>query len=374
MAVLFSCVPAERAVRKQVTKNVESLDLKEVTEPRSEQFLQQMVKEIHFTGVALVIHKGEVIHAKGYGNASSVMPNTVNTHFHVASITKQFTAAAILQLSEKKILNIDGHINSYLPKKYRSQKWGGVTIHHLLSHSSGIPDYAVTRDYYHVKKGFCLGNTIDGMIREAMAKDLEFSPGTKFSYTNLGYTLLGNIIENLTGTSFEKYLKENVLSPIGMHNSEVHIEGHTASAKEAQGYRFSQEQKKLIPDDEKSLPVTAPDGGLITTLSDFIKWIQLYRESGSKILKPESVQKILKPAIKTGWNGPASILDNVGYGLFLGNSFISHMGEIVGFKSYFVFDRAQDVLVVVFANSTTTDPIQVAIGLMEKLGYLRESA
>lgn len=370
MFLTFACTAAEKAVRKPAIKHALDLEMKEVVEPKAEQFLQEMAKKIHFTGAALVMHKDEVIHAKGYGNATPDKANTVNTAFHVASITKQFTAAAILQLSEKNILKLNGTINSYLPQKYRSSKWDDVTVHNLLSHTSGIPDYAVTRDYYHVEKGFCLGNTVDGMISEAMAKDLEFSPGTKFAYSNLGYTLLGEIIENLSGMAYDKYLQEYVFMPMGMNNSKVHIEGHVPSACEAQGYRFSQEQQKQVPDDEISLPVTAPDGGLITTLGDFVKWIKVYKDRGSKVLKPESVEKMMSPFIKTGWDGPAGILNNMGYGLFLGNSSISHMGEIVGFKSYFVLDRARDVLVVVFANNTTTDPIQVAIGLMKTLGYL----
>ena len=164
-----------------MNKNARSEPLlkSEVVDSTAEAFLQEMIKNDHFTGVALVMHKGKVVHARGYGMASAGKKNSVATAFHVASITKQFTAAAIMQLVEKGLVDLNGPINNYLPHKYRSPKWNSVTIHHLLSHTSGIVDYAVTRPYYDVVKGFCLGNTVI-MIKEAMVKDLQFAPGTKF--------------------------------------------------------------------------------------------------------------------------------------------------------------------------------------------------
>jgi CubicO group peptidase (beta-lactamase class C family) len=153
--------------------------INEVVEPRIEEFLQKMVDEERFSGVALVAKDGDVIYAKGYGIAVEVAPNNVHTAFHVASVTKQFTAAAIMQLTENGILDLNDSINLFLPKQYTTPAWNDVHVHHLLSHSSGIPDYAVSRDYYDVVDGFCLGATVDGMIREAMSKDLEFTPGTQ---------------------------------------------------------------------------------------------------------------------------------------------------------------------------------------------------
>lgn len=332
-------------------------------------FLQKMVLEDHFTGVAMVMDKGNVVHVKGYGMAADGKPNDVTTLFHVASITKQFTAAAVMQMAEKGLIDLHRSINEYLPMKYRSPKWSAVTIHHLLSHSSGIEDYAVTRDYYHVVNGFCLGDTVDGMIKEAMAKDLLFAPGAKFSYTNLGYTLLGLAIENQTKMPFDRYIKENILDPMGMSSSSIHMEGHVPSADEAMGYRFSKEERRHVFDNKISLPVTAPDGGLITSLNDFIRWIKVYKNSDQKILIPSSITKMTAPAIKTGWGGPNGILDFYGYGLFVKDSIISHMGEIVGFKSYFVYDRERDLLVAIFSNNTTNNPIRIAMGLMTALGY-----
>lgn len=343
---------------------------KQVVDAKAEVFLQKMMLEDHFTGVALVMDKGNVVHAKGYGMACDGKPNDVSTLFHVASITKQFTAAGVMQIAEKGLIDLNGPINEYLPIKYRSSKWSTVTIHHLLlSHSSGIEDYAVTRDYYHVVNGFCLGDTVDGMIKEAMVKDLLFAPGTKFSYTNLGYTLLGLAIETQTKMLFDQYVKENILDPLGMRSSRIHIEGHVPSVDEAVGYRFSKEEKRHVFDDEISLPVMAPDGGLITSLNDFIRWIDVYKKSRQKIISPSLLTKMTSPAIKTGWGGPDGMLDSYGYGLFVKDSIVSHPGEIVGFKSHFIYDRERDVLVAILSNNTSNDPIRIAMGLMTVLGY-----
>ncbi|MEO1020703.1 MAG: serine hydrolase domain-containing protein, partial [Pseudomonadota bacterium] len=163
----------------------------DIVEPKYDTHFQRMQEEERFSGVALVVIDGEVRHAKGYGLARDGTPNAVTTAFHVASITKQFTAAAVMQLVEREQISLTASINSYLPEVYRSARWNAVTVHHLLSHTSGVPDYAVERDYYNVVDGFCLGNTVDGMIKEAMSRDLDFDPGSEFRYSNIGYTLLG---------------------------------------------------------------------------------------------------------------------------------------------------------------------------------------
>jgi CubicO group peptidase (beta-lactamase class C family) len=336
----------------------------QVNDSRFDSYLRERVAKDHFTGVALVMREGRIVHAKGYGAATGARANHADTQFHVGSITKQFTAAAILQLVEKGVLKLDGSINEYLPPKYRSAKWNAVTVHHLLSHTSGITDYGVDRDYYRVDKGFCLGDTVDGMIKEAMAKELESVPGSKYSYTNLGYTLLGAIIENQTNTSYGEYIKANILDPMGMTSSQVHNIGHVPAENEAEGFRWSEEQGRHVPDDVVTLPVTAPDGGLITTLGDFTRWARIFTEGKQKILSQESIKLMSSPQILIGNGGP---LDSMGYGLYVGDRLIGHGGLIVGFSSQFVFDRETESLIVVFSNDVSANPQLVTFGLLTLL-------
>lgn len=343
----------------------ENLAIRETVHPQSEDFLQVMVKEEHFSGVALVMRMDEVIHAKGYGNASSENRNSVETVFHVASITKQFTAAAVMQLVEAGLVDLETSVNEYLPKKYRSQNWDSVKIHHLLSHSSGVPDYAVERDYYNVVDGFCLGDTVDGMVKEAMGKDLEFEPGSSFSYSNIGFTLLGFVIQQQTSQPYEEYLKINILDPMGMDSSRVHVVGHEPVANEAAGYRWDEVLGTLVPDDVVSLPVTAPDGGLLTTLADFAKWSAIYFGGKSTILSRQSLEMMTCPTISTPWTDARGAPLSYGYGLFVGEGLLSHAGYIVGFRSHFIVDREQQLLVAVFSNNTANDPARITEGLLK---------
>ncbi len=336
----------------------------QVVDSRYDSYLREMAAKEHFSGVALVLRDGKIVHAGGYGVATGNRANSVDTRFHAGSITKQFTAAAIMQLVEKGVLKLDDPVNSHLPRKYRSAKWETVTLHHLLSHTSGIADYAVARDYYRVVDGFCRGDTVDGMVKEAMGKDLGFVPGSKYSYTNLGYTLLGFVIENRTNTPYEEYIKDNILDPMGMTSSRIHAVGHFQSEEEADGFRWSEEQGTHVPDDLVSLPATAPDGGLVTTLGDFAKWSRIFSAGKQTILSQDSIKRMSSPQIGIGNGGP---LDSMGYGLYVGDRLVGHGGLIVGFSSQFVFDRETGSLIVVFSNDASDDPQRIAFGLLTLL-------
>ena len=333
-------------------------------DPRMETFLQNRMIDEHFTGVALVVTNNQIIHANGYGFSSPGVPNTVDTIFHVASVTKQFTAAAVMQLVEARALDLGESINTYLPEKYAAPVWSSVTVRHLLSHSSGIIDYAVTRDYYDVVDGFCLGDTVDGMIREAMSKDLEFAPGTNYSYSNIGFTLLGLIIEQQTDTPYAQYMMENIFEPLGMVSSKIRIEGHVSGKNEAHGHRWDEDKNRHVKDDVVSLPVTAPDGGLTTTLSDFLIWLRVFAGQDQRILTELSIDQMTSQQVAIGRGGP---LDAYGFGLYVGDRLIGHGGYIVGFRSQFIYDRETGTLIAVFTNNTTNDPQRIAFGLLTVL-------
>lgn len=364
LIVLFALVHLgdKQLIAQDVTQ---SAKLEPAEDTECEKFLRQMVAEEHFSDVALVMQGKRVLHAQGYGPANEKEGNLIATVFHIASITKQFTAAAILQLVELEKLNLDHSINDYLPKKYQSSHWDAVTCRHLLSHSSGIEDYAVVRDYYDVVDGFCLGETVDGMIREAMGKPLRFDPGSKFEYSNIGYTLLGEIIEAQTGTTYQEYLKGKIFRPIGMHNTRVHIPGHVPAKGEAAGFRWDENLRKHVKDDVVSLPVTAPDGGMTTTLEDFIKWIRIYTDRESAILKKASVSQIMEKQIKTKFKDANGGEVGYGFGLFVGKDLLSHPGYIVGFRSHFILDTKKGITVVVFTNNTANNPRRIARGLLK---------
>ena len=126
--------------------------------------------------------------------------------------------------------------------------------------------------------GWAFDDTVDGMIREAMQQELEFAPGADFEYANIGYTILGEIIEEQTGSLYTDFIQENLLDPLNMTNSYIRVADHVPLPYEAAGFRWNEEENRHTIDEVVSLPVTSPDGGLATTLNDFIKWIAVYRD------------------------------------------------------------------------------------------------
>jgi len=341
----------------------------EVVHQPTEQFLQEMVVGEHLSGVALVMRGKSTVHARAYGPATLNSANRLDTIFHVASLTKQFTAAAVMHLVAQNVIDLDGHINDCLPEKYRSDVWSSVRVRHLLSHTSGISDYAETRAYYEVVDGWAFGKTVDGMIREAMAKELQFEPGTDFHYSNVGYTLLGEIIQEQSGIPYDVFVQDILLDPIGMTSSRIHVEGHEPRPGEASGLLWNEEEVRHTKDDVLSLPVTSPDGGLATTLDDFIKWIAVYRKLSHPNLSAASLEGMMQPSIpagsylwpQQGFRGEASY----GFGLANSADLIMHEGYIVGFRSFFIYGRRDDLLIVVFTNNTTNDVFRIAKGLFE---------
>lgn len=172
-----------------------------------------------FNGAILVAHEGEVIFKKGFGWADMEwdVPNTVDSKFRIASVTKPFTALLIMQLVADGTLDLHTPISTYLPD-YPKHNGEQITIHHLLTHTSGT-----VRDY---KDDIPLNKYPDRQRPERLVKEfsglpLEFTPGEKFAYSNSGYMVLGYIIETVTGQSYEEVLQENILTPLDMKNTGV---------------------------------------------------------------------------------------------------------------------------------------------------------
>ncbi len=199
-----------------------------------DQLVSRYNKYGQFNGSVLVADNGKVIYKKGFGLANMEwnIPNQPDTKFRLGSITKQFTATLILQLVEQGKVKLDGKLTDYLPD-YRKDTGDKVTIHNLLSHTSGIPSYTslpgfmtnVSRNPY----------PVDDFIKKYASGDLEFEPGTKFVYDNSGYFLLGAIIEKVTGKPYEQVLRENIFDPLGMKNTGYDHWG-TILEKRATGY------------------------------------------------------------------------------------------------------------------------------------------
>lgn len=315
-----------------------------------------------FNGSVLVADNGKVVYQKGLGLANMEwnIPNTADTKFRLGSITKQFTATLVLQLVEQGKIKLDGKLSEYLPD-YRKDTGDKVTIHNLLSHTSGIPSYTSLPGFFQnvSRNPF----TVDEFIKKYASGDLEFEPGTKFVYDNSGYFLLGAIIEKVTGKPYEQVLKENVFDPLGMKNSGYDRWG-TILNKRATGYTRTPRGFQTAPYLDMSIPYAA--GSLYSTVEDLYLWDQaLY---GEKILSAKSKELMFKPN-----------LSNYGYGFVIMKAtfappsklevpVIQHNGGINGFSTNIVRMTNEKRLIVLLDNAEDGRYLtNITLGLMSIL-------
>ena len=308
-----------------------------------------------FNGIALVAENGKVIYKGAFGMANMEweIPNTPDTKFRLGSITKQFTATLIMQLVEQGKIKLDGKLSDYLPD-YRKDVGEKVTIHHLLTHTSGIPSYTglpkffedVSRNPYKV----------DEFVKKYASGDLQFEPGSKFAYNNSGYFLLGAIIEKVTGKPYEQVLKENIFDPVGMKNTGYdHYD--TILQKRAAGYSKTPDGYTNAPYLDMSIPYAA--GSMYSTVEDLYLWDQaLYTD---KLISAKSKELMYTPFLEKyayGWT--------VADATFKQNdqpvSEIAHGGGINGFSTIIArFPKEKNLIVLLDNTAQPMGPLSEKI-------------
>jgi CubicO group peptidase (beta-lactamase class C family) len=328
--------------------------------------LRQYQEYAQFNGSVLVADNGKVIFKKGYGDANKEwnIPNTPDTKFRLGSITKQFTATLVLQLVEEGKIRLDGKVADYLPE-YPKPMGEKITIHHLLTHSSGIPNYTGFPNFR--RELSKLTSAPADFIKVFWNLPLDFEPGSKFSYSNSGYFLLGVILEKVTGKSYARLLDEKIFKPLGMANSGYDVSG-TVIPKRAAGYQKLGGKfinAELI---DMSTPFSA--GALYSTVEDLFLWDRALE--GDKVLSSKSKALIFEPRIRTSISSGS--LERYGYGWFIGNEpvgssgdsifAISHGGSINGFNALIGrFPGTQSLIVLL--NNTGSAPVgAIAQGIL----------
>lgn len=298
-----------------------------------------------FNGAVLVAENGKVIHKKGYGHANMEwnIPNTPDTKFRLGSITKQFTAALILQLVDEGKVKLDGKLSDYLPA-YRKDIGDRVTVHQLLNHTSGIPSYTSVANFFaNVSRN---PFTVDDFVKQFASSDLEFEPGSKYTYNNSGYFLLGAIIEKVTGQSYEKALKAKILDPLGMKNTGYDL--HTpVIEKRAAGYERFGNGYRNAPYLDMSIPYAA--GSMYSTVEDLYLWDQaLYTD---RVVSAQSKALMYKPALADyayGWVVNKAEFGNGAPAV----ERIMHGGGINGFNTLIIRYPQQKHLIVLLDNTS----------------------
>ena len=293
---------------------------------RADAYFTALLNAKKFNGTVLLAKDGKILLKKGYGMANFEwdIPNTPSTKFRLGSITKQFTAMSILQLEERGLLKTTDPIGKYFTD-YPKPAADEVTIHHLLTHTSGIPSY--TDDPTFFEKRSILPLTIAEMIDSFKDKKLRFTPGSQFEYDNSGYFLLGAIIEKVSGKSYEAYLQENIFGPLGMKDS-GYDRASPIIKNRASGYQPAPGGGVLNARYlDMGLPYAA--GSLYSTVEDLYLWDQaLYTE---KLVKKATLDRMFQEYIA------AEEMGHYGYGWGIatvkGHKNVAHGGGINGFAT-----------------------------------------
>ena len=336
LLVLFTACPSARTQDKPLSAS-------ELT-AKAEAYLAAQARVNQFSGSVLVARADDILLAKGIGlaNIEHYVPNIPQTKFRLGSITKQFTATAILLLAQQGKLSLEDLASKHVENC--PDAWKPVTIHHLLTHTSGIPSFTGLPGYRAAQP---LPSPPAKTLELVRDMPLEFAPGEKFAYSNSGYVLLGQIIENVSGQSYAEFVRQNIFEPLAMLDS-----GYDDPKKilphRAAGYRIGD-----TPTNAAYLDMTIPHaaGALYSTALDLHRWSRAL--DAGKLLPPEAATKMFTP-----------VKEKYGYGWFIDQQFgrkrVYHGGGINGFTTELFRYPDDQICVVVLSNTESRAAGQVA--------------
>ena len=298
--------------------------------------LSRMAADETFSGSVLIAQDGEVLLNRGYGSADREqgISNTPQTRFLIGSVTKQFTAMAILILQSQGRLNVQDPICRYIEDCPTA--WKDITIHHLLTHTSGIT--------FMVGNSGSLPITPAGLLALFKDSPLDFQPGERFNYSNCGYWVLGYIIEQVSGQSYEDFIQQAIFEPLDMHDS-----GYNQDASGlAVGYK--DQYTIAAPTEESDSSFSYSAGALYSTVEDLYRWDQaLYTD---QLIPQDLLDQMFAPQISMYPDVVGSMV--YGYGWFvlddLGRQLVWHGGAIEGFRSVIFRYPDERITIIILSN------------------------
>ena len=305
---------------------------------------------------------GQLIKSRGYGlaNLELNVRATEDTVYEIGSNTKQFTAAAVMMLVEEGKINLDDKLTKYFPEALES--WSGITVRHLLSHTSGIQNHVAVPDWLNVFKTSITSETTPArneLLKMFFKLPLEFQPGETWSYDNTGYYLLGIIIEKASGKSYWEFLAERIFHPLGM-TATRNTEPQPIVPNRASGYEW-------VNDHFENRPILAPfiafsAGSILSTVKDMAKWdAALYSE---KLLKESSLHQVWAV---TKTNDGADAPFDYGFGWFIGHyhghHLVQHTGGTPGFSSLIYRFLDDKLTIILLTNHSDRIVDQFAVDL-----------
>ena len=322
-------------------------------ERKVDELIEAHVAINDFHGAVLLARDGKPLVAKGYGyaNIEWQIPNTPDTKFRIGSITKQFTSMLIMQLRDAGKVKTEDSVCVYITPC--PDAWKPVTIHHLLTHTSGIPSYTGLPAWREINM---VPKTTEQMIALFRDLPLQWVPGEKYAYNNSGYFLLGVVIEKVTGKKYEEALEAMILDPLGMDDTGYDWPG-TILPKRASGYQGRGPALANAPPLDMQQPYAA--GSMYSTVGDLLKWDQaLYTDA----LIPASAKTLMWTPFKDGYAYGWGIRD--ASPATFGYRQIAHSGGINGFSSMIIRVPEIHVTAIVLGNNAAAPAAPIARDLL----------
>ncbi len=301
-----------------------------------------------------ITRQGETIYKEAFGMADleQNIPMTTDMIFRLGSITKQFTAVSILLLEEQGKLNVTDDINKYIPD-YPTHG-NIITIENLLTHTSGIPSFTGFKNSFEIEQMNLTTSEILALFKD---KPLDFEPGSRFSYSNSGYNVLGAIIERISGVSYETFVEHNIFQKSGMKNS-FYEHPEEVIQNKILGYDKAMFGYKNAPFITMDAPFSA--GGLRSSVEDMSLWNKSLQDE--KLITKHSLEKAFTP-----FKLSSKESSNYGYGWFLkiisGYSAYSHGGGIIGFRTSGIYFPKKDLYIIILSNNTSKNPSDVILSV-----------
>jgi D-alanyl-D-alanine carboxypeptidase len=339
---------------------------------RIDSYVLQQMRQSHTPGVAIgVIYKGKVLLKKGYGLANVELASFIDTNsvFQLLSVGKMFIAAAVMQLGEKGRLSLNDPVTKYISEA--PENWKGITIRHLLNHTSGIVDLTDIHPYFEQIREDA---TPDELLAPVYRQALLFSPGSQWQYSNSNYFLLGRVVEKISHRSLDSYLEDSVFHPLGMFNTRINSAVDIIVGR-VNGYHWIDEEADKMPafitgyHGRKNVLQNAiyisptriwGAGGILSTINDLIRWDAAL--NNHLILSDSSMEIMITPATLS--NGTP-----VNYGL--GNELFSiknhkvsgHQGGGMAFNASFLRFPDNHLTVIVLCNQTSGPSKKMALAI-----------
>jgi CubicO group peptidase (beta-lactamase class C family) len=327
-----------------------------------DQEIEHLFQESDSPGLAVgVVKDQELIYARGFGvtNLKTGEEVTPQTLFHMASITKPFVATSIVQLLEQNKLSLDDRIVDYLPYfELKDERYATLTIRQFLTHSSGMPD---VEDYRWDKPEYDEG-ALERYVRSLTDQELLFEPGEKFTYSNMAFEVLGDLIAKVSGQSFADYVKEHILQPLDMKDSSIlvqdidpvllangHVEGWFGTTRVTKHYAYNRSH--------------GPSSCLYSNVVDMSQWAIANMNSGelggNRILDASSYELLWTPALEEVRVADGNRPVHIGLSWFLseiaGYRIVTHGGSDTGYRTNFVMYPDEGMAVIVLSNYSGLD-------------------